>query len=85
MIHSKKGETNLTLDEHKKIQLHTKDESVFNEFIGKIIEMGFEQTREYYNIEFGYYHWHYRTDKSLNRNEFKKMLSTKNFEQIELK
>lgn len=84
VVHSKKGETNLTLDEHKKIQLHTKDESVFNEFIGKIIEIGFEQTREYYNIEFGYYHWHYRTDKSLNRNEFKEMLSRKNFEKIEL-
>ena len=84
VVHSKKGETNLTLDEHKKIRLHTKDESVFNEFIGKIIEIGFKQTRDYYNIEFGYHHWHYRTDKSLNRNEFKEMLSRKNFEKIEL-
>ncbi|WP_336129229.1 hypothetical protein [Mesoflavibacter sp. CH_XMU1422-2] len=84
VVHSKKGETNLTLDEHKKIQLHTKDESVFNEFIGKIVGIGFEQTRDYYNIEFGYYHWHYRTDKSLNRTEFKKMLREKNFEQINM-
>lgn len=85
VVYSKKGETNLTLDEHKKIQLHTKDESVFKEFIRKIIEIGFEQTREYYSIQFGYHHWHYRTDKSLNRNEFKKMLSENNFEQIEMK
>ncbi|WCO03596.1 hypothetical protein [Psychroserpens ponticola] len=84
VVHSKKGETNLTLDEHKKIRLHTKDESVFNEFIGEIIKIGFEQTRDYYNIEFGYHHWHYRTNKSLNRNKFKEMLSRKNFEKIEL-
>lgn len=84
VVHSKKGETNLTLDKHKKIQLHTKDESVFKEFIGKIIEIGFEQTRDYYNIEFGYYHWHYRTDKSLDRTEFKKMLRLLNFEQINM-
>ncbi|RYH73054.1 hypothetical protein EVU94_10280 [Flavobacteriaceae bacterium 144Ye] len=84
VVHSKKGETNLTLDEHKKIQLHTKDESVFNEFIGKIVGIGFEQTRDYYNIEFGYYHWHYRTDKSLGRTEFKKMLREQNFEQINI-
>lgn len=84
VVHSKKGETNLTLNEHKKIQLHTKDESVFNEFIGKIIDIGFEQTRDYYNIEFGYYHWHYRTDESLNRTEFKKMLIELNFEQIDM-
>lgn len=80
VIHSKKGETKLTLNEHKKIHLDTKDESVFIEFIEKIVALGFEQTRDCYNIEFGYYHWHYRTDKSLNRKEFKEMLREQHFD-----
>ena len=68
----------------KKFNYTRKNESVFNEFIGKIVGIGFEQTRDYYNIEFGYYHWHYRTNKSLNRTEFKKLLREKNFEQINM-
>jgi hypothetical protein len=84
VAHSKEGETNLYLNEHKKIQLYTKEESVFNDFIGRIIDLGFEQTRDFYNIEFGYHHWHYRTNKSLDRNEFNKLLIESNFEQIEM-
>src|SRR5690606_36932279 len=37
VVHSLTGETNLTLDDHKKIQLNTKDEGIFNDFIGNII------------------------------------------------
>ncbi|UBM61343.1 hypothetical protein LA303_07885 [Candidatus Sulfidibacterium hydrothermale] len=84
VVHSKKGETNLTLNEHKKIQLHTKDETVFQNFIEKVIDLGFEQTRDYYNIEYGYYHWHYRTDESLNKIEFQQLLVNKGFEYIKI-
>ncbi len=83
VVHSLAGETNLTLDDHKKIQLHTKDEGVFNDFIGNIIDLGFEQTRDFYNLEFGYHHFHYRPADSLTRTEFKQMLSKNNFELID--
>ena len=83
VVHSLKGETNLTLDDHKKIQLHTKDEEVFNGFIGNIIDLGFEQTREFYNLEFGYHHFHYRPVDSLTRTEFKKMITDNKFELID--
>lgn len=83
VVHSLTGETNLTLDDHKKIQLHTKDEGVFNDFIGNIIELGYEQTRDFYNLEFGYHHFHYRLVDSLTRTEFKHMLTDNKFELID--
>lgn len=83
VVHSLTGETNLTLDDHKKIQLHTKDEGVFNDFIGNIIELGYEQTRDFYNLEFGYHHFHYRLVGSLTRTEFKHMLTDNKFELID--
>ncbi|RZK10357.1 MAG: hypothetical protein EOO43_20365 [Flavobacterium sp.] len=83
VVHALAGETNLTLDDHKKIQLHTKDEGVFNDFIGNIIELGYEQTRDFYNLEFGYHHFHYRPVDSLTRTEFKQMLTDNKFELID--
>lgn len=70
----------MTLDDHKKIQLHTKDEEVFKNFIGNIIDLGYEQTRDFYNLEFGYHHFHYRLADSLTRTEFKQMLTENRFE-----
>lgn len=83
VVHSLTGETNLTLDDHKKIQFHTKDERVFNDFIGNIVELGYEQTRDLYNLEFGYHHFHYRLVDSLTRTEFKQMLTDNKFELID--
>jgi hypothetical protein len=83
VVHCSQGETNLTLDDHKKIQLHTKDEDVFKQFIGQIIELGYEQTREFYNLEFGFLHWHYRLADSLTRTEFLAMLQDNKFELID--
>lgn len=83
VVHSLTGETNLTLDDHKKIQLHTKEEGVFNDFIRNIIELGYEQTRDFYNLEFGYHHFHYRLVDSLTRTEFKQMLTDNKFELVD--
>jgi hypothetical protein len=83
VVHSTKGKTNLTLNDHKKIQLHTKDENLFRNFIGNIIDLGYEQTRDFYDLEFGYHHFHYRLADSLTRAEFKQMLIENEFEQID--
>ena len=83
VVHSAKGETNLTLDDHKKIQLHTKDETVFSNFGKNIIDLGYKQTKDFYNLEFGYYHFHYRPADSLTRTEFKQMLIDNQFELID--
>jgi hypothetical protein len=83
VVHSLTGQTNLTLDEHKKIQLHTKDTDLFNDFGKKIINLGFEQTKDFYNLEFGYHHWHYRPADSLDRDSFIKLLGRERFELID--
>ena len=83
VVHSKVGETNLTLDQHKKIQLFTKDQNLFNDFGKKIMDLGFKQTKEFYNLEFGYHHWHYRPANSSDRNEFTALLKKNNFELLD--
>lgn len=83
VTHSLTGETNLTLDDHKKIQLHTKDEEVFRHFIGRFIDMGYEQTRDFYSLEFGFHHWHYRPAGSLTRSNFKSLLEQNKFELLD--
>jgi hypothetical protein len=83
VVHSLVGETNLTLDDHKKIQLHTKDESLFREFIGKAIDLGYNQTRDFYNLEVGYYHWHYRKADSLDREGFIQLLQNNDFDLVD--
>ena len=83
VVHSTTGETNLTLTDHKTIQLYTKDENVFRSFIGNIINLGYEQTRDFYYLGFGYHHFHYRPTNSLKRSEFKQMLTEHKFELID--
>lgn len=83
VIHSLKGETNLMLDDHKKIQLYSKDKEIFDNFIGNIIDLGYQQTKDLYNFESGCHHFHYRPADSLTRTEFKQMLKDHNFEQID--
>jgi hypothetical protein len=83
VVHCKIGETNLTLDDHKKIQLHTKDQNLFDDFGEKISDLGFKQTKEFYNLEFNYHHYHYKPANSLSRDDFKGLLRNNNFEKID--
>lgn len=83
VVHSLIGETNLTLDEHKKIKLHTKDEHIFSNFIDLIMELGYQQTEDFYSLANDYYHWHYRPKNSLTRNEFLVMLNDNKFELVD--
>jgi hypothetical protein len=73
----------LTLDDHKKIQFRTSDENLFNEFGKKIMNLGFKQLRELYNLESGYYHWHYRPFNSLARPDFINLLRAEHFDRLD--
>jgi hypothetical protein len=73
-LHSAHGQTKLILDEHKKILHYTTDESIFSRFGSQIMELGFEQTTELYNLEYGFYHWHYRPANSLDAPELRMLL-----------
>lgn len=73
----------LTLDDHKKIQFRTRDENLFNEFGKKIMSLGFRQLKELYNLEFGYYHWHYRPFNSLAKPDFINLLKAEHFDRLD--
>lgn len=84
VIHSAIGETNITLDEYKKIKVTTKDEELFD-FIGaKIIQLGFKQIEDFYSLEHGFHHWNYRPYNSLDRNNFKNLLDENGFELLDI-
>ena len=84
VVHYLEGETNLTLDEHKKIRLSTKDGDLFNDFIKQVMDLGFEQLEDLYSLEFDYPHLHYRPADSLPREGFKELLAEMNFEFAEV-
>jgi hypothetical protein len=73
-LHSAHGQTKLILDEHKKILHYTTDETIFSSFGSQIMELGFEQTTELYNLEYGFYHWHYRPVNSLDAPDLRMLL-----------
>lgn len=84
VIHSAIGETNITLDEYKKIKLTTKDEELFD-FIGaKVIQLGFKQIEDFYSLEHGFNHLNYRPYNSLNRDDFKNLLDENGFELLDI-
>ncbi len=79
-IFSSITQTQLILCDHKKIKLYTKSEDVFRKFIGTIIGYGFKQTMEFYDIEYGYHHWHYRPANSLEYDVFAEILRANKFD-----
>lgn len=79
-VFCKIGETNLLIDSHKLLKLKTKDESVFNRFGKKIMDLGYKQTRNFYALEHGFYHWHYRPADSLDKKKFREHLTENGFE-----
>lgn len=76
--------TRLTLDQHKKIQFYTKNEGLFNVFGKRMIDLGFKQLDVFYDLEFGYYHWHYRPYNSLSREDFMDMLKVEKFGPVKI-
>jgi len=83
VTHSIEGETNLKLSEHKTIQLNTKSEVVFKNFIGAFIDLGFSQTRDFHSIEYGFHHWHYRPLDSLDKPQLANQLRKQGFKNVE--
>jgi hypothetical protein len=80
VIYCSTGETNLVIDSHKHLKLTTKDLGIFDNFINQIKGLGFKQTRDFYSLEYGFYHWHYRPYDSLDKSGFRDLLKTNKFE-----
>ncbi len=82
VVYSTEADTDLRIDDHKKIQFATRNEDTFRDIIGCLLDLGYEQTRDFYDLEFGYYHFHYRLANSLNRTQFKQMLIENQFQRL---
>ena len=80
VIYCSIGETNLVIDSHKHLKLTTKDLSILDNFIKQINNLGFKQTRDFYSLEYGFYHWHYRPYDSLDKTGFRDLLKKNKFE-----
>jgi hypothetical protein len=81
VVQAESGST-LALDDHKKIQLRTSDENLFNDFGKKMMALGFKQLEALYDLEFGYYHWHYRPFNSVSRHDFVDLLRVERFDRL---
>lgn len=81
-IRSKVENTGLMLCEHKMIQFFTNSEELYRKFIKALINIGYKQTIDFYSLEAGYHHWHYRPTGSLDRGDFIIFLQDKGFEKI---
>ncbi|HEY6186880.1 MAG TPA: hypothetical protein VIW80_04315 [Pyrinomonadaceae bacterium] len=68
--YSKVGQTNLVIDTHKTIKVLTKSAKVQSKMVARLKKLGFVELPEFYSLEYGYYHWHYRPTRSKSRSRF---------------
>lgn len=85
VVYSSKGETTITLDDHKKIQISTKEDSVLKSIIDQYEIKGYRRLRNLYNLEIGFHHWHYRPEGSLTRTELCFLMEQHQFDQLDPK
>jgi len=80
-IYSSDGATNVSIDKHKKIHISTKS-SEFIDLAANYIEnmnLNFYDFDNFYSIDYGYYHYHYRPTNSKSRMDLIKHLKENGF------
>ena len=65
--YSSVGQTNLLIDTHKTIKVLTKSVTIQRKMSAALRRLGFEQLSKFHSLEYGYYHWHYRSARSKSR------------------
>jgi hypothetical protein len=66
-VFSDAGQTNLTIDTHKTIKVLTKSAALQGRMAAQLRRLGFKQLNNFYSLEYGYHHWHYRPKRSKSR------------------
>ena len=66
-VYSDAGQTNLTIDTHKTIKVLTKSAALQRRMAAQLRRLGYEQLTDFYSLEYGYHHWHYRPKRSKSR------------------
>ena len=63
------GQTNLSIDTHKIIRVLGKSSKIQSKMAAAFRKLGYQELLEFYSLESGYYHWHYRATRSKSRTE----------------
>lgn len=66
-VFSAVGKTNLSIDSHKLIKVLGTSATIHRKMAAGLRKLGFEELSEFYSLEDGYYHWHYRPTRSKSR------------------
>jgi hypothetical protein len=77
--YSRIGQTNLLIDTHKMIKVLTKSAKMQSKMAAGLRRLGFKELPEFYSLEYGYYHWHYRPTKSKARARLVAILKREGF------
>lgn len=68
-VYSTEGATNLSIDTHKLIKVLATSAEIQSEMAAALRKLGYKELQEFFSLEHGYYHWHYRLTKSKSRTE----------------
>jgi hypothetical protein len=68
-VYSTDGATNLSIDTHKVVKVLGTSEKIQSEMAATLRYLGYQELHEFYSLERGYYHWHYRPARSKSRTE----------------
>ena len=80
-VYYEEGETNLNLDEHKKIHLITRSNRTFETIVAYINSCNYDfyDYNNFRKIDYRYYHWHYRPTNSIKRKDLIDELKVQGF------
>ena len=77
--YAEEGHTNINLDAHKTLYVHTTNTAVQNRACDLLRDFGLRETSPLLSLEIEYHHWHYRPADSLCRSDFEGMLTRSGF------
>jgi hypothetical protein len=77
------GQTNLTIDTHKTLNVLTKSAEMQRRMATSLKRLGFEELAEFHSLEWGFHHWHYRPNQSKSRTKLIKALKKDGFQSWE--
>lgn len=66
-VYSSVGQTNLSIGTHKSIKVLGKSAPIQRTMAAALRRLGYQELAELYSLEGGYYHYHYRPERSKSR------------------
>lgn len=77
--YSRKGQTNLSIDDHKMIVALSYDKDVIDRLSEVLRGYGLEMKQDLISVQYGFHHWHYHHPEARNRSGLVKLLKEQGF------